>query len=738
MAVENQYGKSAVDATRRNALPPYLDQVFENGLGTDIVIKTVTLYYTQWNLNVSDNKWYQTVTVEEVGDSSIILVFPDQDNMKSYLSAGIFLSESLSNGHNLIFCSNTDPLSISGMGDLYPVLLIAEGEGSSTNPIIIDTALSLTSTNPVQNKVITAALDTKAPLASPNFTGSPTAPTQDSLTDDTSIATTEFVHNLVDSIVASGGHIILNPSGTAMAARPNLQFTGSGVSVSDDSSNNKTVVTIEGGGGSSGVQTAYFQTSIVLNKDNWQNNLQTIAVESADAQCPIFVTAADEDSRTSYIDAKIEIHSQQVGSITFSCEEVPTTNINLKILLFVNAGVDEDTINNAIGNYISSQQSILNSANWSSDLEYTLNISLVNSQSIVLVEPTQNSKELYENYGISCISQGEGFLTFKCETTPTEDISINILILAGVSDGVQIVHNAQQLNGHDSSYYAKASELVKMNLLTNTNLLTNWYFKGGGNFNSFPINQRQKETYSSDIGEAIFDRWRAYMASATLSTDYVTFLGTSGSGGGIFQNLEKNELPMTGTTVTLSCLDNNNNLYYGNGQIGTDFSVPLTGGVELTYKAAAPLPQVAFMTDIGDSINIVAVKFEIGSYQTLAHKENNQWVLNEIPNYSNELNKCQRYLFISKDNDYLYLIGQNIGITWNGQIPCPSVMKKEASVVFGDLSLVVVPEGNIHATSQPITYSTSDGIICVQISMSSTLNNPILRLRTNYTISAEI
>ena len=87
-----------------------------------------------------------------------------------------------------------------------------------------------------------------------------------------------------------------------------------------------------------------------------------------------------------------------------------------------------------------------------------------------MVEPTQNSKELYENCGIACISQGEGSLTFKCETIPTEDISINILILAGVSDGVQIVHNAQQLNGYTSD------DFEKKDIRINRNILDNGYF----------------------------------------------------------------------------------------------------------------------------------------------------------------------------------------------------------------------------------------------------------------------
>lgn len=45
------------------------------------------------------------------------------------------------------------------------------------NKTIVDSALSPSSANPVQNKAINAALGEKAPLASPAFTGTPTAPT---------------------------------------------------------------------------------------------------------------------------------------------------------------------------------------------------------------------------------------------------------------------------------------------------------------------------------------------------------------------------------------------------------------------------------------------------------------------------------------------------------------------------------------------------------------------------------
>lgn len=39
----------------------------------------------------------------------------------------------------------------------------------------------------------------------------------------------------------------------------------------------------------------------------------------------------------------------------------------------------------------------------------------------------------------------------------------------------------------------------------------------------------------------------------------------------------------------------------------------------------------------------LAIKLELGSQQTLAHQENGKWVLNEIPDYGEQLRRCQRY-----------------------------------------------------------------------------------------------
>ena len=67
----------------------------------------------------------------------------------------------------------------------------------------VDDAINSTSENPVQNKVINTALNTKAPIASPAFTGTPTAPTASSGTSSTQVATTAFVQNAISASAKS-------------------------------------------------------------------------------------------------------------------------------------------------------------------------------------------------------------------------------------------------------------------------------------------------------------------------------------------------------------------------------------------------------------------------------------------------------------------------------------------------------------------------------------------------------
>lgn len=72
-----------------------------------------------------------------------------------------------------------------------------DGIAEGATKVTVDSAVSSSSTNAVQNKAVYTELGKKAATASPTFTGTPKAPTATAGTNDTQIATTAFVTNAV-------------------------------------------------------------------------------------------------------------------------------------------------------------------------------------------------------------------------------------------------------------------------------------------------------------------------------------------------------------------------------------------------------------------------------------------------------------------------------------------------------------------------------------------------------------
>lgn len=138
----------------------------------------------------------------------------------------------------------------------------------------------------------------------------------------------------------------------------------------------------------------------------------------------------------------------------------------------------------------------------------------------------------------------------------------------------------------------------------NRNLIINWYF---GN----PVNQRDVSGTISSAGYFL-DRWKLVSGSVTISTEGITLNGT------MQQVLETAPVG----TVTASALT----------QAGVGEVVP-------TYNS-----ETKTVTVTAAGKKLVAVKLELGAEQTLAHRENGAWALNEIPDYGEELTKCMRYL----------------------------------------------------------------------------------------------
>lgn len=195
------------------------------------------------------------------------------------------------------------------------------------------------------------------------------------------------------------------------------------------------------------------------------------------------------------------------------------------------------------------------------------------------------------------------------------------------------------INATSSGNWIGWHRVAMIDYLCNPNLLDNWYF---GN----PVNQRGYKLYK-DIGYTI-DRWKLDInpgEGISVNDGYIT-LNTSGIYfGQYFDNLQN----FKGKTFTGTILCADGNLYSGtfiyNAIInqGQMFFPSVNGSPGMYIQQLSDtLAQVEINT-LTDNVSIIAVKLEFGNTQTLAHKEGDTWVLNEISDYGEQLRRCQRY-----------------------------------------------------------------------------------------------
>ncbi len=177
----------------------------------------------------------------------------------------------------------------------------------------------------------------------------------------------------------------------------------------------------------------------------------------------------------------------------------------------------------------------------------------------------------------------------------------------------------------------------------NRNLLINWYFLR-------PVNQQGLTAYQ--VRGYTIDMWRTWTAASrvSLSENGVLVDRTNADADGIYQYFEDGESLLVGKIVTISVLTKEYGLINKSGILtsGSSSIIQTTefGDIAL-FHSLTKTPPFFFRISVnaGKAVTVIAAKLEFGSSQTLAHKEGSKWVLNEIPDYTAELEKCQRYFW---------------------------------------------------------------------------------------------
>ena len=239
----------------------------------------------------------------------------------------------------------------------------------------------------------------------------------------------------------------------------------------------------------------------------------------------------------------------------------------------------------------------------------------------------------------------------------------------------------------------------------NPNLLDNWYF---GN----PVNQKGQTRYTG-VGYTI-DRW-ALSSSTTGSFILHGSDNYSADVKGTFYQRIENKRFIVGAKYTLSVLRGlitSPTLYHETftltASVGWKLRFNVNGGT-FGFYYGQNTSDIQF--DLDDVKSIIAAKLELGSQQTLAHQdENGVWQLNEIPDYGEQLARCQRnscILFDLSNYGRVGLVvaeGSDIAHLY---IPTPVTMRAIPSIQFlhGSISdLYLVRSG---------VYTPISGVSCI-------------------------
>ena len=211
--------------------------------------------------------------------------------------------------------------------------------------------------------------------------------------------------------------------------------------------------------------------------------------------------------------------------------------------------------------------------------------------------------------------------------------------------------------------------------LSNPNLLDNWYF---GN----PVNQRNVSGTIDAVGYFL-DRWKLVSGSVTIGSNGITLNGT------IAQILET----AVGTDVTASALTTE-------------------GVVVASYDNNS---KTISLTGTGQTF--VAAKLELGSQQTLAHQDaDGNWALNEIPDYGEQLRRCQRY-FVNFNPYKMAWFTMPPAVTGAvsatevkafSAVPLPVAMRAQPVVSYGG-NIVLSQTGDVQITGIQVSAGTFAG-----------------------------
>lgn len=223
------------------------------------------------------------------------------------------------------------------------------------------------------------------------------------------------------------------------------------------------------------------------------------------------------------------------------------------------------------------------------------------------------------------------------------------------------------------------------------------------------------------------DRWKSEgNIVVTLESDGISIENVGDEAGQFMQELPSDFCP-DGTLVCISAIvksaSGDARLFFSESHSPwghpVDFIPLQTGLFSGSGNLMSGNHKFSIYLGAGAKIKLTAVKLELGDTQTLAHNENGVWVLNEIPDFGEQLRRCQRY---AVDDNYHTTVGQ---LNYDGDTYCisvqfPCVMRTTPVITLKEI--YAIGWGTLPISNAEITWNVANGFF-VAIKDLSNMNN---------------
>lgn len=195
-----------------------------------------------------------------------------------------------------------------------------------------------------------------------------------------------------------------------------ITFTGASTGTYDGSS----ALTINIPEGGADAYTQFTQVVVSLPLSGWTGSTtftNTIAISSVKADTIVIASPAPSDKDT-FAFSNIYCSAQAEGSLTFTAKTKPTTDITANLII----------VTLPEGATAAANTCSLTVAGWSSNTQ-TVSVEGMAVDRIAIIGPVVGSIDICKTNAVYCSAQGNGTLTFKCQTTPSAAITMNVIMI---------------------------------------------------------------------------------------------------------------------------------------------------------------------------------------------------------------------------------------------------------------------------------------------------------------------